>query len=1012
MSVRNVALACKSRFFAVLGAAFCLLGIGGAAQAQQGATPGKIPSEFSVSPSGAATYRIPVEVPPGVGGMEPKLALVYNSQAGNGPLGLGWSLEGLSAITRCPATMATDGLRGAITHTQQDRFCLDGQRLINVAGNYGAARSEYRTEIDSFSQIRVDSNVITYHGSGSSGTVTVDNGPRSFTVKTKDGLTLEYGNSEDSRVEAQGKSAVRVWALNRMTDVKGNYVRYFYQENNANGSHRIERIEYGGLSSVLFEYASRPDTVLAYQAGSVMRISELLSSIKVVVGSAVERQIGVFYLMSDEVPKINTVEVCSRGSSCFKPFRFSYYPRQQSAGLFNSSLTDWGYEDRRWWVDFNGDGLPDYCRAVGNSGGAGSFVGCSLSNGAGLATEYSVLVQLSDWGYSDRRWWVDFNGDGRADYCRAVGSSSGAGSYLGCSLSTGTGIAGEYSVFAPLSDWGYADRRWWVDFDGDGRTDFCRAVGNGSGSGSYLGCSLSTGAGLSGEYSVFAALSDWGYADRRWWIDFNGDGRPDYCRAVGNSSGSGSRLACSLSNGAGLSGEVSALVSDWGYEDRRWWIDFNGDGLADFCRAVGSSSGAGSFLACSLSTGSGLSGEYTVFTPLADWGYADRRWWVDVNGDGRSDFCRAVGQSSGAGSQLACSLSTGTGFSGEYSILVPMTDWGYSDRRWWNDMDGDGRPEFCRATGNSSGAGSQLSCSTVYVSAPSDKLKMIVEGDRSIDMTFVLNRSLAASSGYPLIGVAGGWVVNSVVASNGIGVGGFGKTNYSYGDAKAEHASPRHPGSGRGMLGFAWMKAKEESTGIETRTDFSQQWPFVGQVVRSETRLGDRLLKQSIAQMDCRATAQAGAGLLGNASTGCAWQAGKVYFPFVSLSEEQSWDLNGAVMPRIRTTSSYNGVRDTAGVTRQLGDPTTVMVDIYEGNTLRHRKTTTNEYLPADVSTWSRLGRLSKASVTSSSWDSGGPVLVGAGSGASGAGSGAATNSSANALINSIIMQMLMEDDE
>ena len=93
---------------------------------------GFTPGSFNVSESGAACYSIPIAVPPGIAGMEPKLALVYNSQAGNGMLGMGWFMSGLSFIHRCPQTKAQDDFRGGVNHNMDDRFCLDGQRLMLV----------------------------------------------------------------------------------------------------------------------------------------------------------------------------------------------------------------------------------------------------------------------------------------------------------------------------------------------------------------------------------------------------------------------------------------------------------------------------------------------------------------------------------------------------------------------------------------------------------------------------------------------------------------------------------------------------------------------------------------------------------------------------------------------------------------------------------------------------------------------------------------------------------------
>lgn len=82
---------------------------------------------------GAATYAIPIVVPPGRAGMQPSLALNYSSRGGNGDVGMGWSLSGLSAITRCPATKAQDNYTQGVTYSvTYDRLCLDGQHLIKV----------------------------------------------------------------------------------------------------------------------------------------------------------------------------------------------------------------------------------------------------------------------------------------------------------------------------------------------------------------------------------------------------------------------------------------------------------------------------------------------------------------------------------------------------------------------------------------------------------------------------------------------------------------------------------------------------------------------------------------------------------------------------------------------------------------------------------------------------------------------------------------------------------------
>src|SRR5690348_3761123 len=116
---------------------------------------GAIPGSFGVSATGAASYSIPIAIPPGTNGLAPHLALVYSSQSGNGMAGYGWTVSGLSSITVCGSTFAQDNVNRGVSFASQstypNNFCLDGTRLLKTRGTNGAAGSQYRKEVDDFS---------------------------------------------------------------------------------------------------------------------------------------------------------------------------------------------------------------------------------------------------------------------------------------------------------------------------------------------------------------------------------------------------------------------------------------------------------------------------------------------------------------------------------------------------------------------------------------------------------------------------------------------------------------------------------------------------------------------------------------------------------------------------------------------------------------------------------------------------------------------------------------------
>lgn len=257
---------------------------------------GSTAGQFRVDESGAATYNIPISLPEGVAGVTPQLSLGYSSQGGNGIAGMGWSLGGLSSITRCRQTLSQDNSPQPITWSASDRFCLDGQRLMLVSGIYGSADSTYRTELDSFV-------VVTAKG-GTAGH------PAYFTAEAKDGSTSVYGNTTNSKVTGTVANTTLTWTINRFQDNVGNSIDFVYEGNGASGQ-RIKTIHYAfpsinssstqaartdSAARVVFDYEARQDISSGYVAGHSFGQDKRLKQITVINDGAEVRRYNLSYM--------------------------------------------------------------------------------------------------------------------------------------------------------------------------------------------------------------------------------------------------------------------------------------------------------------------------------------------------------------------------------------------------------------------------------------------------------------------------------------------------------------------------------------------------------------------------------------------------------------------------------------------------------------------------------------------------------------------------------------------
>jgi len=583
--------------------------------------------------TGAASYRVPIDLPPGRAGIAPNLAITYSSYLGNGFSGLGWSID-LGAIQR--------STKRAVNYDAKDFVVSMGGSQADLIAKPGWGADYYGN--------KTDETLLKYHYNPST---------RGWEVTSKDGHKYYYGTTVASRQDFDQGNKIFKWCLDKVVDPNGNYMTIAYTKDQ--GAIYPESIRYTGNSGIDPAYEVRflredrtdhyPLYTTNFGVDEVYRLKEIHLIGK--HGDLIRKYVLRYdYSTVTSRSLLKSMTQCgSDGRSALPPTVFTWKTGGKQGERQQISVGE-RYGNRlgatALFGDFNGDGMTDILNmwglSVWLSRGDGTFKGgYKLPDQLPLSSPYVG----------------DFNGDGKAEIVASSGMSgfmcflTDTGGFTTLKLRAGGGP----NVFASGS------------FRGDSRANVISLVERWRQPFYDVYINTFTGDGIYDNLWSAGGLRTRGAIATG---DFNGDGRMDIAQII-----EAGAILVLLSQGGSFSGSYWGENGHFSYTGFQVG-DFNGDGKSDVIQFL---SGVAYV---SLSTGN------NSFSTAA-WGndsefQADNRIHVlDLNQDGKADLLYL----DDAGSAYAW-LSNGKGFDGPV-----LWSSGHSDRVLeFGDFNGDGKPDI------------------------------------------------------------------------------------------------------------------------------------------------------------------------------------------------------------------------------------------------------------------------------------------------------------------------------